>query len=89
MSTNVDTDPLSILTKLIENNSIVGLFLIGLAAVVWFGGGNLLDKTNEKRTGKSSPWYAPWKNFNTREFIFFLFLFFTAMILGITGVTLA
>jgi len=89
MPGDVRMDPIVILTKIVENNSLIGLFFIGLAAVVWLGGGNLLDKTNERRTGKSPPWYLPWKNFNAKEFMLLLFLFITAITLGITGIALA
>lgn len=60
------------------------LVLLGLSAVTWLIGGNLLIHFHRKRIGKQHfSEVHPWKYFNAKEWLTFVLLFFIACSFGI------
>ena len=80
------TDALSFLDKVFQANSAETLLLVGLGIAVWIVGGNLLVASHYRRVGKSTwsglrPFAFPFRHFNSREWLTFVALAITSLVL--------
>jgi hypothetical protein len=70
--------------------SRLGVLFLGLAAMTWLVGGNILVASHYRRLGKS-PWSGfrpfafPFKNFNAKEWAILAVLLVSAFTLGAIG----
>jgi len=73
-----------------DGMSRLGVLFLGLAAMTWLVGGNILVASHYRRLGKS-PWSGfrpfafPFKNFNAKEWAILAVLLVSAFTLGAIG----
>ena len=69
------------------------ILLIGLAALIWIGGGNFLFSMHNRRLGKKwwqalNPLEPPFKDFNSREWLILCALIASSMCVGVLAIAL-
>lgn len=79
--------------KIFEQMPTGQLVLLGAAALIWIGGGNVLFHIHNRRLGKKwwqalNPLDPPFKDFNTREWLILGVLLAGSMGLGILAISL-